>query len=145
MRDAGNDTDLYFDQQVPPQLRFATTSVRLHYAEQGDRTGEAFVLLHGYSDSWFSFSRVLPCSRSPTMPLRLPSPDKLPARVWRDYVEQAVLSIEHNYVVGLLEKCAHVDFVGGAECPLPTRRTERGTSRSVVRRYRSDSRDRIGD
>jgi non-heme chloroperoxidase len=50
---------------VEENVRFATTpplstGVRLHYAEQGDPTGEAIVLLHGYSDSWFSFSRVLP-------------------------------------------------------------------------------------
>jgi non-heme chloroperoxidase len=48
----------------PNDLRFATprlsTGVALHYAEQGDRTGEAIIFLHGYSDSWFSFSRVLP-------------------------------------------------------------------------------------
>ncbi|CAN5330016.1 alpha/beta hydrolase [soil metagenome] len=36
-----------------------TTDVTLHYAERGDRTGEAIVFLHGYTDSWFSFSRVL--------------------------------------------------------------------------------------
>ena len=36
------------------------TGVRLHYAQRGDPTGEAIVFLHGYSDSWFSFSRVLP-------------------------------------------------------------------------------------
>jgi pimeloyl-ACP methyl ester carboxylesterase len=51
-------------QQAPSQPRFATsdlaTGVRLHYAEQGDRTGEAIVFLHGYSDSWYSFSGVLP-------------------------------------------------------------------------------------
>jgi len=51
-------------QQNPPQLRFAathlTTGVRLHYAEQGELTGEAIIFLHGYSDSWYSFSRVLP-------------------------------------------------------------------------------------
>jgi non-heme chloroperoxidase len=45
-------------------IRFATThlttGVRLHYAERGDRGGEAIIFLHGYSDSWFSFSRVLP-------------------------------------------------------------------------------------
>jgi non-heme chloroperoxidase len=45
-------------------LQFATTQlatgVRLHYAERGDREGEAIIFLHGYSDSWFSFSRVLP-------------------------------------------------------------------------------------
>jgi non-heme chloroperoxidase len=55
MRNVGNDTS---------QLRFATTrltaDVTLHYAEQGDQAGEAIVFLHGYSDSWFSFSRVLP-------------------------------------------------------------------------------------
>ena len=51
-------------QQDPPQLRFATahltTDLRLHYAERGDQTGEAIVFLHGYSDSWYSFSQVLP-------------------------------------------------------------------------------------
>ena len=34
--------------------------VYLHYAEQGDRTGEAIVFLHAYVDSWFSYSPVLP-------------------------------------------------------------------------------------
>jgi non-heme chloroperoxidase len=45
-------------------IRFARTSlstgVRLQYAERGDPMGEAIVFLHGYSDSWYSFSRVLP-------------------------------------------------------------------------------------
>ena len=45
-------------------MKFATTrlttDVTLHYAEQGDQAGEAIIFLHGYSDSWFSFSRVLP-------------------------------------------------------------------------------------
>jgi pimeloyl-ACP methyl ester carboxylesterase len=46
-------------------VEFATTpllstGVRLRYAERGDPRGEAIVLLHGYSDSWFSFSGVLP-------------------------------------------------------------------------------------
>jgi pimeloyl-ACP methyl ester carboxylesterase len=45
-------------------MRFAnvrlTTGPRLHYAEQGDPRGEAIVFLHGWPDSWFSFSRVLP-------------------------------------------------------------------------------------
>ena len=49
----------------PNDLKFATTpplatGVRLHYAERGDPTGEAIIFLHGYSDSWFSFSRALP-------------------------------------------------------------------------------------
>ncbi|MGH7630723.1 MAG: alpha/beta fold hydrolase, partial [Gemmatimonadales bacterium] len=47
-----------------PALRFAdlhlTTGVRLRYAEQGDRHGHPVILLHGYSDSWFSYSGVLP-------------------------------------------------------------------------------------
>src|ERR687895_1284381 len=36
------------------------TGVTLHYAEQGAQSGEAIIFLHGYTDSWFSFSRVLP-------------------------------------------------------------------------------------
>ena len=49
----------------PNSIQFATTpllstGVRLHYAERGNRGGEAIIFLHGYSDSWFSFSRVLP-------------------------------------------------------------------------------------
>jgi non-heme chloroperoxidase len=45
-------------------LRFSevqlSTSVRLRYAAQGDSAGQPVILLHGYTDSWFSFSRVLP-------------------------------------------------------------------------------------
>jgi non-heme chloroperoxidase len=45
-------------------VQFATTDlstgIRLHYAQRGDPTGEAIIFLHGYSDSWFSFSEVLP-------------------------------------------------------------------------------------
>jgi pimeloyl-ACP methyl ester carboxylesterase len=48
----------------PAAIRFAdvrlTSGVRLRYAEQGDPSGEAVILLHGYTDSWFSFSRLLP-------------------------------------------------------------------------------------
>jgi pimeloyl-ACP methyl ester carboxylesterase len=36
-----------------------STGIRMHFAEQGDAHGEPIILLHGYSDSWFSFSRVL--------------------------------------------------------------------------------------
>jgi non-heme chloroperoxidase len=36
------------------------TGVRLHYAEQGAPGARPLILLHGISDSWFSFSRVLP-------------------------------------------------------------------------------------
>jgi non-heme chloroperoxidase len=48
----------------PNGVHFATTRLstgpRLHYAEQGDPTGEAIIFLHGYVDSWFAFNRVLP-------------------------------------------------------------------------------------
>jgi non-heme chloroperoxidase len=37
-----------------------SNGVTLHYASQGPRTGPAVIMIHGYSDSWFSFSRVLP-------------------------------------------------------------------------------------
>jgi non-heme chloroperoxidase len=50
-------------QQVP-QLRFSTMRLasgpRVHYAEQGDPNGEPIVFLPAYTDSWFSYSRVLP-------------------------------------------------------------------------------------
>ena len=36
-----------------------STGIRMHFAEQGDAIGEPIIMLHGYSDSWFSFSRVL--------------------------------------------------------------------------------------
>lgn len=34
--------------------------VRLQYAETGRADGEPIIMLHGYTDSWFSYSRVLP-------------------------------------------------------------------------------------
>ena len=37
-----------------------STGLQVHYAEQGNPTGEAIVFLHAYIDSWFSYSRVLP-------------------------------------------------------------------------------------
>lgn len=37
-----------------------SNGVTLHYATQGPRTGPGVIMLHGYTDSWFSFSRVLP-------------------------------------------------------------------------------------
>lgn len=36
------------------------TGVRLRYAYQGDPNGEPVILLHGYTDSWFSYSQILP-------------------------------------------------------------------------------------
>src|SRR5262245_28562530 len=47
-----------------PFARFANVrlrnGVRLHYAEYGDPDGEPVLFVHGWPDSWFSFSRVLP-------------------------------------------------------------------------------------
>jgi non-heme chloroperoxidase len=37
----------------------ARTGVRLHYAEVGSPGGEPVLFLHGYTDSWYSFSPVL--------------------------------------------------------------------------------------
>jgi non-heme chloroperoxidase len=51
-------------QQGVPQLRFATARLasgpRVHCAGQGDPDGEVIVFLPAYTDSWFSWSRVLP-------------------------------------------------------------------------------------
>jgi pimeloyl-ACP methyl ester carboxylesterase len=47
-----------------PPMSFAELAlgngVHLHYARQGSTYGPAIILLHGYSDSSFSFSRVMP-------------------------------------------------------------------------------------
>ena len=37
-----------------------STGVRLRYLAQGDPAGRTVILIHGITDSWFSFSRVLP-------------------------------------------------------------------------------------
>lgn len=48
---------------LEPDLRFngvaLETGVRMHYVERGLTGAEATVFIHGYADSWFSFSRVL--------------------------------------------------------------------------------------
>src|SRR5262245_14322502 len=36
-----------------------SSGIRLHYAEQGNPEGDPIVCLHGWPDSWFSFSRML--------------------------------------------------------------------------------------
>jgi non-heme chloroperoxidase len=36
------------------------TGIKMHYAEQGAANGIPVILLHGITDSWFSWSRVLP-------------------------------------------------------------------------------------
>jgi pimeloyl-ACP methyl ester carboxylesterase len=41
----------------PNDVLLATTPrdrCDLHYAERGSREGEAYIFLHGYSDSWYS-------------------------------------------------------------------------------------------
>jgi len=49
-------------------LRFAhvdlDTGVRLRYAEAGDPAAEPLIMLHGYSDSWYSFSPIIPLLES---------------------------------------------------------------------------------
>ncbi len=46
-----------------PQVYFAnvqlSTGIDMHYAEYGDADGEPILFLHGFTDSWFSFSPVL--------------------------------------------------------------------------------------
>ncbi|MBB3021748.1 pimeloyl-ACP methyl ester carboxylesterase [Microvirga lupini] len=46
------------------ELRFAKhrlpSGLELHVAEQGPRNGPVVLMLHGYSDSWFSYRRILP-------------------------------------------------------------------------------------
>lgn len=37
-----------------------STGLRIHYAESGDARGTPVVFVHGWPDSWFSFSRVMP-------------------------------------------------------------------------------------
>jgi len=37
-----------------------STGLHIHYAESGDAHGTPVVFVHGWPDSWFSFSRVLP-------------------------------------------------------------------------------------
>jgi pimeloyl-ACP methyl ester carboxylesterase len=36
------------------------TGIKINYAEQGDPRGAPLVLIHGFTDSWYSYSRVLP-------------------------------------------------------------------------------------
>ena len=49
---------------APTSVRFGVaqlrTGLRMQYVEQGDPAGEPLILLHGYTDSWYSYSRLLP-------------------------------------------------------------------------------------
>jgi pimeloyl-ACP methyl ester carboxylesterase len=63
--------------ELPAPATFLThvrlsNGITLHVATQGPKTGPAVIMLHGITDSWFSFSRVLPL-----MPpdLRVVAPD----------------------------------------------------------------------
>jgi non-heme chloroperoxidase len=51
-------------ERATPPFRFGAARLDhgplIRYAEQGEPTGEPIILLHGYSDSWYSFSRLLP-------------------------------------------------------------------------------------
>ena len=49
------------------------TGPRLHYVESGKHDGEPVVFLHGWPDSWFSFSRVRPSCREPSCCGRRPA------------------------------------------------------------------------
>lgn len=52
----------------PAPVRFAhvdlDTGVRLRYAEAGEPGAEPLIMLHGYSDSWYSFSPIIPLLES---------------------------------------------------------------------------------
>lgn len=51
---------MHQSQDVKLDAKRLSTGISVQYAEAGDPAGEAVVFLHGYTDSWFSFSRVLP-------------------------------------------------------------------------------------
>lgn len=47
--------------QAPrPSSIALSTGMRMSYVEQGPAGGHPVIFLHGYSDSWYSYSRVLP-------------------------------------------------------------------------------------
>jgi non-heme chloroperoxidase len=47
--------------QTPrPSSIALSTGVRMSYVEHGPASGHPVIFIHGYSDSWFSYSRVLP-------------------------------------------------------------------------------------
>jgi alpha-beta hydrolase superfamily lysophospholipase len=57
LKDKKTATNRTISRSADIQLK---TGVRLHYIEQGNVEGSPVILLHGYSDSSYSYSRVLP-------------------------------------------------------------------------------------
>ena len=61
---AGMGSDSAAASGVASDVQFSSvllkTGVRLRYAYKGDPSGRPVIMLHGYTDSWFSFSPVLP-------------------------------------------------------------------------------------
>jgi non-heme chloroperoxidase len=62
------EADMDFQPQVSQQTQAAgphfhtiqlSTGVHMHYAEYGDPSGEPILFLHGFTDSWFSYSEVV--------------------------------------------------------------------------------------
>jgi pimeloyl-ACP methyl ester carboxylesterase/tetratricopeptide (TPR) repeat protein len=56
----GNDSAAVSGSEVQFASVILKTGVRLRYAYKGDPSGTPVIMLHGFTDSWFSFSRVLP-------------------------------------------------------------------------------------
>ncbi len=59
MTTASRRTDSVISDLRAGSVRLATGPL-VRYVEQGDSTAEPLILLHGYSDSWYSYSRLLP-------------------------------------------------------------------------------------
>lgn len=56
--------EIFSDTKLGAAVKFGNvrlkTGIKMHYAESGDERGIPVILLHGVTDSWFSYSRVLP-------------------------------------------------------------------------------------
>jgi pimeloyl-ACP methyl ester carboxylesterase len=102
-------------QKGKPNVRFArvrlANGLQLHYADEGDIDGHVILLLHGWPDSWYTFSRLLkllPRSiRSIAVDLRGFGESDSPEESYeiRDFAEDVVsfmdaLSIERASIVG---------------------------------------------
>src|SRR5690606_368800 len=60
---ASDDDPLSLDLESPPAVRLSRvglmTGISLEVAQAGLDTGDPVLFLHGFTDSWFSFERVL--------------------------------------------------------------------------------------